>query len=126
MKTFEALVVRSCIQTSLLSFILKRGALLGGSGVLLLIFGGTFLPLEILSVWGVPLFFIGMTLVTGGLLPYRKLNRLQLRPHEIHCDGKNLFFLVKTESHRRRQCQFLAKLGEHWRILPRFFRSENK
>jgi len=71
---------------------LKRGTVLGGSGAFLILMGGTLMPLEFLSLWGIPFFLVGLFFISIGLLPYRKLARLQLTPHEIHYDGKCLVF----------------------------------
>jgi hypothetical protein len=66
---------------------------LGGSGALLLVLGGTIMPLEMISLWGIPFFLIGLFFIAIGLLPYRQLTKLQLRPHEIHYDGDTFMFL---------------------------------
>ncbi len=60
---------------------------------MLIMLGGTLLPLALLKIWGAPLFCVGMTCISIGLLPYRKLTRLQLKPHAIHSSGHELIFL---------------------------------
>lgn len=67
--------------------------MLSGGGAFLLVLGGTILPLELLSLWGIPFFLIGLFFIAIGWLPYRQLTRLQLKPHEIHYDGSTLLFL---------------------------------
>ena len=89
----ETYICRSSIHSELLNHTLKRGTVLGGSGVFLFLMGGTILPLELLSLWGIPFFTVGLFFIAIGLIPYRKLARLQLTPHEIHFDGKTLLFL---------------------------------
>lgn len=59
----------------------------------MIILGGTLLPLEQLKIWGIPIFFVGIILIAIGLLPYRQLTRLQLKPHELRYDGHFLLFL---------------------------------
>lgn len=86
-------VLRSAIQTGLLNRALKKGSWLAGSGALLIILCGTFLPLSIISILGIPIFITGITLIGIGLLPYKKLCRLQLKPHEIHINATELLFL---------------------------------
>lgn len=66
---------------------------MGGGGALLILIGGIFLPVGVLQICGIPIFFSGMLLIGFGLFPYRHLNRLQLKPHEIHYDGTQLLFL---------------------------------
>jgi hypothetical protein len=89
----EKYVYRSTIYTDLLILTLKRGAILGGSGALLLVLGGTILPLEMLSLWGIPFFLVGLFFIGIGWLPFRQLSKLQIKPHEIHYDGSFLIFL---------------------------------
>jgi hypothetical protein len=89
----EKYIIQSSIHSALLTTSLKRGTVLGGGGALLLILGGTILPLEMLSLWGIPFFLLGIFFIALGLLPYRKLTQLQLKPHEIHYDGETLHFL---------------------------------
>lgn len=46
-----------------------------------------------ISLFGIPIFITGLALIAIGLLPYRRLLRLQLKPHEIHDEGEYLIFL---------------------------------
>ncbi len=88
----EREIYRSAIRSQLLNHSLKRGAILGGAGALLLIIGGTFLPLSLLKIVGIPLFLTGMALIALGLWPYRQLSRLQLHPHLLQVDAESLTF----------------------------------
>ncbi|MFN0064823.1 MAG: hypothetical protein ACKVOH_01165 [Chlamydiales bacterium] len=56
---------------------------MGGAGALLLLIAGTFMPLTYLKVWGLPISLCGFFLITLGLLPYRRLNRIANRPHTL-------------------------------------------
>ena len=89
----EVFKIRSSIKPQLLGATLKRGSFFGAAGALLIIFGGTFLSVDQLKVWGIPIFFSGLLLIAFGLYPYRKLNRLETKPHEFHYDGETFFFL---------------------------------
>lgn len=89
----ENFCVRSTVRTDLLNSTLKRGAWLGGGGAILIILGGTVLPLALLKIWGIPVFGLGIFFISIGLLPYRQLTRLQMKPHAIQCDGNYLLFL---------------------------------
>jgi len=85
--------IRSSINPHLLQNLLLRGTLLGALAVFLLIFGGIFIPETLLAQVGLPLFFISFGSMTLGLLPYRKLKKLELRPHEIViCNQKEFLF----------------------------------
>lgn len=81
--------LRSTIHSELKRFKLIRGTLLGGVGILWLAYFGSFLPLQVLEIWGLPIFFIGLGLILAGLLPYRQLNKLEIHPHEIVFDEAN-------------------------------------
>ena len=84
---------RSSIRSEWLNLTLKKGGFMSGAGALIIIFSGTFLPLSLLKIGGVPIFFMSLICIAKGWLPYRKLTSLQLKPHEIHYDGHFLVFL---------------------------------
>lgn len=62
---------------------LFKGSLIAGMGVLLLAFSGTFIKEPLLKIWGLPILIVSGALLTYGLLPYRRLTRLQKKPNEI-------------------------------------------
>lgn len=72
---------------------LKQGGWIAVLGALIIILGGTMIPLAYLNIWGIPLFFVGLILIAIGWLPYRKLQRLELNPHLLQYDGEMLLFL---------------------------------
>lgn len=86
-------ILRSSVKPSLKQHFLWRGSLLGLFGIILILFGGTFLKVHTLSIWGLPLLAGGFLLITWGLLPYRKLTILEIKPHllELH---PNFFLLT--------------------------------
>jgi len=75
-------VVRSSLRPSLLRRVVFSGTIVALVGVLTLLFG-LFLPNAQLNVWGIPLFICGMLCITCGLLPYRRLTKLERYPHQI-------------------------------------------
>lgn len=81
--------LRSSVSEPLLKKALFRGTAISATGVILLFIAGAFLPKALLITFGLPTLIISSMLIGYGLLPYRKLSRLQMRPHE----------LVWTESH---------------------------
>lgn len=86
----DFLKLRSSIKSDLMKKALFRGSFLGGTGVIILLISGAFLPVDVLSFWGIPLFFLSMGLITFGMLPYRKLTRLEKVPDEIILSSKDL------------------------------------
>jgi hypothetical protein len=77
------LTLRSSIRSELMRFTLWKGSCLAGIGALLLLFGGTFVPLQQLKVWGFPIFISACALITWGLLPYRRLRTLETSPYVL-------------------------------------------
>lgn len=82
---------RSSIHSPLLQKTLMRGSLLAGIGAFLLL-AGTFLSPASLKIWGPLIFFTGLGLIGWGLIPYRRLKRLETEPHEIHLSNNQLLF----------------------------------
>lgn len=74
---------------------LIRGMILGFCGTALLLGMGVFASVDILSVWGIPSFLGGIFLIGFGLIPYRKLTRLETHPHQIILD-ENAFTFIST------------------------------
>lgn len=81
-------IARSVVTPGLKKQILGRGTLIAGLGMLILLFAGGFLPLQELKLWGFPLFLLGGGLIVAGLLPYKRLSRLEMNPYEL-CVGTN-------------------------------------
>ena len=79
----ELLTLRSSIKPSLMLKALLRGFVWALLGAIILIFSGAKLSVETLSHWGLPLFATGIACITFGLLPYRRLLRLELKPNEL-------------------------------------------
>lgn len=75
--------VRSSITTSLRRAVLMRGTCIAIVGVLLILFGGMFIPPDRMTYWGLPLFLVGFGMITWGLLPYRRLCQIENNPREL-------------------------------------------
>lgn len=71
---------------------LLRGSWIAGAGALMIIIAGTFLPVKFLTLWGIPIFFAGIFLIALGLLPYRRLAKLEIKPHTLTYDGEFYIF----------------------------------
>lgn len=90
------LTLRSSIKPSLKKATLIRGSCLGFIGITCWLFGALFLPLSVLANWGWLFLLIGGAFITFGLLPYRKLTRLENKPHEIIVtDLEELYFSMQ-------------------------------
>lgn len=73
----------SSISSALMRQALMRGFSLGFLGALILLIPGSFLPPALLHKWGWALFLTAIGLITWGLLPYRRLSKLQLNPDKL-------------------------------------------
>lgn len=83
----ETITIRSSVLPDLMRKTLWRGTLLGGIGVFALLFGGVFIPVEKMKVWGPLLFLFSLGLITWGLLPYKHLKRLENKPSRLIVEG---------------------------------------
>lgn len=68
---------------------LQQGTLIAGAGVFFLAFAGIFLPQPILAKWGLIIFFFCF-ICLAGLLPYRRLTKLERKPNEIVVIGTDI------------------------------------
>ncbi len=91
----SVLTWRTSIKPALMRSLLLRGSLLAGAGALLLVTAGAFLPTAHLKIWGLPLLIVAFLFITIGLLPYRRLTKLEVQSNELHYDGTSLLFVSK-------------------------------
>ncbi len=77
------LKVRSTIHPSLKRHQLFKGTLLATFGAGLLLVSGIWVPEPLLNQWGYVLVALAFALMTWGLLPYRRLCRLEIKPDEL-------------------------------------------
>lgn len=85
--------LRSSIKTSLMRHTLMKGTLLAIVGAGILVYAGIVMPKDTLSLWGLPLLLISGGLITWGMLPYRKLTRLEKKPDELVLTNSHLHYL---------------------------------
>lgn len=97
-KMNEQLKLRSTISNALLTSILVKSNLIALPGVILIFAAGTWLaPLQ-LSSWGWAIVLLGFALIAFGLIPYKRIHRLQLQPHEIILNENSLQFAATGNS----------------------------
>lgn len=95
----ESLKLRTSVRTSLKNHVLFQGTVLSGIGAILLLIGGTVLPVGVLEVWGLFLMLAATGLIALGMVPYRRLTLLERSPNEmIIFPDKGLTYLLKGES----------------------------
>jgi len=92
----ETLILRSSVSSPLMRHVLFKGFSIAFVGILLLVLTGIYLPVTSLKAWGWLIFFFSLALIAWGLLPYRRLSRLQLKPDElIIANGDGLTYVSK-------------------------------
>jgi hypothetical protein len=90
--------IKTTVSANLLKKSLLKGSLLGLAGVAGLLYGALFLHVNELNTWGLLLFLGSLAAITGGLLPYRQLTRLQLNPHRlILSENETLDYYLKEK-----------------------------
>ena len=71
---------------------LFRGTFIAAIGIGAIAFGGVFLSPKQLDVWGLPLILFGILFIAWGLIPYRRLCRLETTPNRIEMSEEALTF----------------------------------
>jgi hypothetical protein len=88
------ILFHTIVKAPLKRSVLIRGTLFAALGASCLLLGGIFFSQKTLILWGLPVFFLGLALITFGLLPYRKLAVLENWPNELVFgdDGRTFSF----------------------------------
>lgn len=86
----ETVKLFGTIKTPLLRRVLFRGTALAFIGVSLLTAASTYLPENWLALLGLPILLSGAALIAIGLVPYRRLQRMEKKPSELIIDGAYL------------------------------------
>jgi hypothetical protein len=96
--TEPSITLRSSIKPELMRSTLFKGTAIASFGALLLILGGSLLSVNQLQIWGIPLLAASLYLIRCGLLPYRQLSQLELKPYQIVITpDERLLFKTKDE-----------------------------
>lgn len=85
----------SSIKPELIKKKLFQGTWFAFTGALVILIAGTTFPRTLLATWGLPLIVVGLGLISIGLLPYKALARLEIKPHQIIIDDDFLTFLQR-------------------------------
>ncbi|MBA3957825.1 MAG: hypothetical protein H0X51_05460 [Parachlamydiaceae bacterium] len=94
----ETLKLRSSIKPSVMRRTVLYGTVCAAIGAFILLYSALFLSVETLSTWGLLILVVSGTLISVGLLPYRKLTRLERHPHElIAIEDQALQFYVRGQ-----------------------------
>ncbi len=90
----DSITLRTSIKGDLKRFLILRGSLLALIGIALLVYSGAFISLQTLANWGIAIWFISFILIALGLIPYRRITRLEENPNTLTItDDGNLHYL---------------------------------
>jgi hypothetical protein len=75
--------------------LLLRGSAIAGIGALILLIAGATVPPQDLSIWGWPIIIVSFGLIAIGLIPYRRLSRLEDKPSKlVLTDDNEIIYIV--------------------------------
>jgi hypothetical protein len=94
----DSITIRTSIHPPVIRFLLMRGSILGLLGAIILLLGGSLLPAENLQHWGWFILLVGVGLITMGLLPYRKIKRVESKPNKLIMDTESLHYVVRDKT----------------------------
>jgi hypothetical protein len=107
----ETFIIRTSIKPQIMRRTLFKGSLLALSGVLTLLISGIFLPKEQLQYGGFLFFLFGIGCITFGLLPYRRLSAMELKPDELIANEReDLEFWSKGKKRFTIPCSIIDKI----------------
>lgn len=108
----EYLIIRTTVMPALTKHVLIKGFCIASIGIFGLLAGGIFLPPSILHQWGWAIFFISIGFITLGLLPYRRLVRLQMKPNELSIfDADQMTFISRGSKKLTVPLQSISKMA---------------
>lgn len=94
----QILTLRTTLYPFLVRQTLFKGFCISLIGMTLLVYSGTFIPSHLLKFMGLPVFIMGIGCLAWGLLPYRRLSRLELQPDKLEAlEAKSIDFFSKGE-----------------------------
>ena len=64
-------------------------------GLFVLIYGAGLVTPNSIYFFGIPILLIGAFLIMAGLIPIRRLNRLEIHPHELIVTKNQMYYIVE-------------------------------
>lgn len=84
--------VYSSVRPSLKQKLLRRGTVLGVLGAGILLGFSTWGSESLLNDWGLPIFCTGIASIAVGMIPLRKIQRIENVPHKLSITARELIF----------------------------------
>lgn len=91
----EGIKIYSSISTEYYRKKMLQGTAIALSGVLMIVYFGSFVQPENLHYIGLPILFLGGFLIALGLIPLRRLSRLDRNPDEVALTSKYFHYLQR-------------------------------
>ena len=82
----------SSIKPNLKRYLIRRSLLFVLPGFVLLFYMGVFLKTSALERWGLWGFALSFVLISAGMIPYRRIIRLETTPHSLSLEKDGLCF----------------------------------
>lgn len=101
----EVMKIRTTLSNPFIKKKLFQGFFIALTGIIGIVSAGILLSEPMMAHWGLYIYLLGFGLITLGLLPYRKLSRLQNKPNELRIDENRLEFWAKD------QCRLLIPVN---------------
>jgi len=79
----DSITIRTTVTPQLKKSLLIRGSILALIGAGLLLYSGVFVTVQTLTKWGSAIFLISFLLIAWGLVPYRRLIKIEENPNQI-------------------------------------------
>lgn len=99
----DQITIRTSIKSGLKRSLLIRGTVLAAIGMALLLYAGITISLPVLSQWGAAIWLISIFLIALGMIPYRRVVKIENNPNQImitddglvhyHRHGRDVFTL---------------------------------
>lgn len=79
----DILRLKTTVSTPILKHALIKGFFISCIGLIGILIAGIFIPVLYLKIWGWMIFILGIGFIAAGMIPYKKLAKLQLKPNEL-------------------------------------------
>lgn len=91
-----ALTLHSSIKPDLKRKMLFRGSAIAAVGGLIILIAGALTPPKDLEIWGWPIVILSFGLIALGMIPYRRLCRLEDNPNKLLLTDKNEIIYIHS------------------------------
>lgn len=98
--THAATILHSTVKPEVKKNMLLRGSAIAAVGGLILLISGALTPPKDLEIWGWPIVIISFGLIALGLIPYRRLCRLEDRPNKLLLTDDNEIIYIHNDRKR--------------------------